>query len=161
MRNDSHRNATFLGALDQVQGRARLLIPDPTPLHSLWIAKHLHLLLEYDLEVAILDSVRAMFAAHPDCRKGAEVTAFLEANSPPLTFLSSDPGRLEPYLAKTGQIFILTGEKDIWNGTATLPHVDLVTTTEFVATAERLGLVADAHLLAQLFRLPGEITAWA
>ena len=161
MTDDSRKNSTFLSVLGQVRGHVRLLIPDPTPLHSLWIARHLHLLLEYDLEVAILDSVRTMFASHPDCRKGAEVTAFLEENSPPITFLSAAPGRLEPYFAKSGQIFILTSEEDIWRGTATLPHVDLVSTTEFVASAEHLGLVSDAYLLSQSFRLPGEITEWA
>lgn len=137
---------------------ARLLIPDPIPLHSLWIADHLHLILAGAEEVTILSDVRALFEAHPDCRKGADVAAFLHRNSPPIRYLDDTPGALEGYLNKPVETLILTGESEKWTAVAMLPQIDILTTSEFIASAEKTGLVADSFPLMQSFRLPGEIT---
>jgi hypothetical protein len=142
-------------------GVPRLLIPDTVPLHSLWIAQHLHLVLECAEEVAILSSVRDLFDAHPDCRKGAEVSAFLSRSSPPIRILPDASGTLEAYFAKPEKTLILTGDLERWQGLTSLPQIEVTTTPTFIAEAEKIGLIADSFPLMQSLLLPGEITEWA
>ncbi|SDF12126.1 hypothetical protein [Limimaricola pyoseonensis] len=70
------RNA-LLAAIERGEGsRSTLVVLDAVPIHSLWIARHLHLLVELDLTVVIPATIRAVFAARQDCRKGRKCWLF-------------------------------------------------------------------------------------
>lgn len=143
-----------------------LLVLDAAPIHSLWIARHLHLLVEIDLTVIIPESIRGIFAAHQDCRKGREVLAFLDRHTPPLVISSGGPEALYGLL-EGGQeaggarpAVALVGSCADWQASGALEHVRFVDVQDLAVVAEKVGLLESVIDIAHAIELPGEIAVW-
>ncbi|WP_017926958.1 hypothetical protein [Limimaricola hongkongensis] len=157
----------LLAAVEDGAGRhSSLIVLDAAPLHSLWIARHLHLLLELDLTVAIPEAVRGIFAAHQDCRKGREVIAFLDRNTPPLEIrqiaLHEFYGHFGPPTdaAEPVPVFALVEAPPVWRCAKALQHVQFVDVRDLAWVAEEAGLLESVHEIAHAIELPGEVHAW-
>ncbi|WP_090114060.1 hypothetical protein [Limimaricola pyoseonensis] len=146
--------------------RSTLLVLDAVPIHSLWIARHLHLLLELDLTVVIPTTIRAIFAARQDCRKGREVLAFLDRHTPPLVIRPCGPRELLDGLrhemsdASTGSVFGLVGSSAVWPEGGAAQNMHLVDVRDLAAVAEHVGLLENMLEIAHAIELPGEVVAW-
>ena len=63
--------------------RCVLLIPDASPLNSLWVIDRLDLLLHLDLPIVMVDAVYAELTSDLDFQKDRDMKAFVETHSPP------------------------------------------------------------------------------
>lgn len=160
------RDALLASVQDGKRGRSMLVMLDATPLHSLWIARHMHLLVELDLTVVIPDAIRGIFAAHQDCRKGREVLAFLDHHTPPLVICSGGPeavhGLLEQGQEAGGArtVFALVGSRAARQAFRVPEQVRFVDVRDLAAVAEKVGLLENVFEFAHAIELPGEIVAW-
>ncbi len=143
-----------------------LVVLDAPPIHSLWIARHLHLLLELDLTVVIPEAIRGIFAAHQDCRKGREVLVFLDRHTPPLIVSSGAPQKFYGF-PEQGQedggrllVFALVGSPADWRASGAVRHVHFVDVRDLAWVAKEIGLLDSVHEIAHAIELPGEIAAW-
>lgn len=159
------RNALLTTVQDGQGHEGMLVVLDAAPIHSLWIARHLHLLVELNLTVVIPESIRGIFAAHQDCRKGREVLAFLDRHTPPLVISPGRPEALYDLLERglEGDVrpsFALVGSCADWRASEALEHAGFVDVQDLAAVAERVGLLENVFDIAQAIELPGEVVAW-
>ena len=161
------RKALLAAVLGSKGGRATLVVLDAAPIHSLWIARHLHLLVGLNLTVVIPKAIRGIFAAHQDCRKGREVLDFLDRHTPPLVIRPDGLPELYGGLDHaqdadpcSAPLFALVGSPMKWRKARALEHVHFVDVRNLAVVAESIGLLGSVLEIAHAIELPGEVVAW-
>ncbi|WP_206531560.1 hypothetical protein [Affinirhizobium pseudoryzae] len=82
--------------------RCTIILPDAGPINSLWVADRLHLLLDLDMRIVIVDAVYDELTSDLSYRKDAEVKDFIDGNSPPFVIERTDIGEAERQKRRLG-----------------------------------------------------------
>jgi predicted nucleic acid-binding protein len=80
-----------------------IILPDPGPINSLWVADRLDLLLELDMRIVLVDAVYDELTSDLSYLKDAEVKDFIDGNSPPFVIEPTDIGGIEREKRRLGQ----------------------------------------------------------
>lgn len=83
--------------------RCTIILPDAGPINSLWVADRLHLLLELDMRLVIVDAVYDELTSDLSYLKDTEVKEFIDGNSPPFVIERTDIGESERQKRRLGQ----------------------------------------------------------
>ncbi len=83
--------------------RCTIILPDPGPIYSLWVADRLNLLLELDMRIVIVDAAYDELTSDLSCLIDAEVKDFIDRNSPPFVIERTDIGEIERQKRRLGQ----------------------------------------------------------
>ncbi|SDF40349.1 hypothetical protein [Limimaricola pyoseonensis] len=175
----------LLEAIGRGGGTGSLLVLDPAPIHSLWISGHLSLLIDLPLNVVILGSIRDLFASRQNCRKGREVSAFLDRHTPPLHLLRAGAAagqelddrqrRPEERLAALARlqasgaeevatlqppVFLLVTDGAAWRAAPGAGGIHAMDIRDLALVAQAAGLIGKAIEIAHAIELPGEVTAF-
>lgn len=83
--------------------RCTIILADPGPINSLWVADRLNLLLELDMRVVLVDAIYDELTSDLSYPKDVEVKDFIDSNSPPFVIERTDIGEIEQEKRRLGQ----------------------------------------------------------
>ena len=167
--------------------RCVLLIPDASPLNSLWVIDRLDLLLHLDMPIVMVDAVYAELTSDLDFQKDRDMKAFVETHSPPFIIeetllwadeqrrrkeggkrldnigelammeFANDTNRIQKYTNFDNDPLLILFEDRSLIVVGNRPNIHLLSTVAFLRGMERQGFVHSASDLIEEMQRPTKL----